>query len=234
LGTCHPCATTHPRNLAQPDRDCARRGLHEPEPFRSCFPECRRCDGVPRYVIAFGVPCQTTSCARKEKGQPRRFSRDRAQPVAVLRLTILATYKVGDLLTYTGGLHHFAEAVWTAHSQNCATWEARDSRSRTLKVISERYLGDESARARFLREARAAASVRHPNVASVFHLGRTGRSYFYAMEFAGGETLEKLVKRSGRLEVKLALESQRRLRPVWLRSTSRIWSIGISSQATSS
>jgi hypothetical protein len=34
-----------------------------------------------------------------------------------------------------------------------------------------------------LREARAAASVGHPNVASVFHLGRTGENYFYAMEF---------------------------------------------------
>ena len=76
----------------------------------------------------------------------------------------------------------------------------------TLKVISEQYLGDESARLRFLREARAAASVRHPNVASVFHLGRTGSSYFYAMEFVEGETLENLIKRSGRLEVKLALE----------------------------
>ena len=76
----------------------------------------------------------------------------------------------------------------------------------TLKVISERYLGDESARLRFLREARAAASVRHPNVASVFHLGRTGENYFYAMEFVEGETLEHLIKRSGRLEVKLALE----------------------------
>src|ERR1700722_19167687 len=76
----------------------------------------------------------------------------------------------------------------------------------TLKVITEKYLGDESARLRFLREGRAAASVRHPNVASVFHLGRTGSSYFYAMEFVEGETLEKLIKRSGRLEVKLALE----------------------------
>ena len=76
----------------------------------------------------------------------------------------------------------------------------------TLKVISERYLGDESARLRFIREARAAASVRHPNVASVFHLGRTGQNHFYAMEFVEGETLEKLIKRSGRLEVKLALE----------------------------
>src|SRR5271166_5686857 len=76
----------------------------------------------------------------------------------------------------------------------------------TLKVIIERYLGDESARLRFLREARGAARLRHSNVASVLHLGRTGSSYFYAMEFVEGETLEKLIKRSGRLEVKLALE----------------------------
>jgi serine/threonine protein kinase len=76
----------------------------------------------------------------------------------------------------------------------------------TLKVISERYLGDESARLRFLREARGAARLRHTNVASVLHLGRTGQNYFYAMEFVEGETLENLIKRSGRLEVKLALE----------------------------
>src|SRR3984893_4460894 len=79
-------------------------------------------------------------------------------------------------------------------------------RPATLKVISERYLGDESARLRFLREARAAASVRHPNVASVFHLGKTGGNYFYAMEFVEGETLANLIRRSGRVEVKLALE----------------------------
>ena len=41
----------------------------------------------------------------------------------------------------------------------------------TLKIIAEKYLGDESARLRFVREARSAASVRHLNVASVFHLG---------------------------------------------------------------
>jgi serine/threonine protein kinase len=76
----------------------------------------------------------------------------------------------------------------------------------TLKVISEKYLGDEAARVRFLREARAAASVRHPNVASVFHLGRRGQDYFYAMEFVEGETLDSLIKRSRRLDVNLALE----------------------------
>ena len=70
----------------------------------------------------------------------------------------------------------------------------------TLKVISEKYLGDEAARVRFLREARAAASVRHPNIASVFHLGRKGQDYFYAMEFVEGETLDSLIKRSDRLK----------------------------------
>jgi serine/threonine protein kinase len=76
----------------------------------------------------------------------------------------------------------------------------------TLKVISERCVGDESARRRFLREARAAASLHHPNVASVFHLGRSGTDYFYAMEFVEGETLESLIKRSGHVNAKLALE----------------------------
>jgi hypothetical protein len=58
----------------------------------------------------------------------------------------------------------------------------------------------------FLREACAAASVVHPNVASVFHLGRTGENYFYAMEFVEGEPLEHLIRRSWRIEAKLALE----------------------------
>lgn len=66
-----------------------------------------------------------------------------------------------------------------------------------LKIINERLIGDVSARQRFVREARAAASVRHPNVASVFHLGESGGNYFYAMEFVDGETLERLIRCSG-------------------------------------
>ena len=99
--------------------------------------------------------------------------------------------------------------VELGHGAMGVTYKAFDVDLRcpvTLKVISEKYLGDESARLRFLREARAAASVRHPNVASVFHLGRSAEGYFYAMEFVEGETLQNLIKRSGRLEVKLALD----------------------------
>jgi serine/threonine protein kinase len=109
-----------------------------------------------------------------------------------------------ELMTGEGG-----KPVELGRGAMGVTYKAFDINLRcpvTLKVISERHLGDESARLRFLREARAAASVRHPSVASVFHLGRTGDNYFYAMEFVEGETLANLIKRSGRLEAKLALE----------------------------
>jgi serine/threonine protein kinase/Tfp pilus assembly protein PilF len=75
-----------------------------------------------------------------------------------------------------------------------------------LKIINAQLIGDTSARHRFVREARAAASVHHQNVASVFHLGESGGNYFYVMEFVDGETLERLIRSSGKLEVNLALE----------------------------
>ena len=76
-----------------------------------------------------------------------------------------------------------------------------------LKVINARYSSQSEARARFLREARAAARLRHPNVASVFHYGTLERAdqsgaieeCFYAMEFVEGETLEARVQRDGPL-----------------------------------
>jgi predicted ATPase len=80
-----------------------------------------------------------------------------------------------------------------------------------LKAINAQFIRDESARRRFVREARSAASVRHPNVASVFHLGKSGTGYFYAMEFVEGETLGSLIKRHGRLEPKIALEITRQV-----------------------
>jgi serine/threonine protein kinase len=89
------------------------------------------------------------------------------------------------------------------------TYKALDvhlQRPVALKIINGRFIGDDLARRRFVREARAAASVRHPNVASVFHLGESSGNYFYAMEFVDGETLGKLIQRSGRAEPDVALE----------------------------
>jgi len=75
-----------------------------------------------------------------------------------------------------------------------------------LKIINGRYLDDESVRQRFLTEARAAAGLRHPNVASVFHLGTVDGDYYYAMEFVEGESLDGVLRSRGSLDVDLALE----------------------------
>ena len=76
-----------------------------------------------------------------------------------------------------------------------------------LKVISARCSGDVKARERFRHEARAAAQLRHPNVATVFHFGETPTGQcFYAMELVEGETLEKHVRHHGPLPVPIVLE----------------------------
>jgi len=76
-----------------------------------------------------------------------------------------------------------------------------------LKVISARYSNQREARDRFRREARTAAQLRHPNVASVYHFGETSAGQcFYAMELVEGETLESRVRREGPLGAEVVLE----------------------------
>lgn len=82
------------------------------------------------------------------------------------------------------------------------TYKAFDTNLRVpvaLKVINTKTLDSESARERFVQEARSAAKLRHQHVASVFHLGTEGPTWFYAMEYIAGETVEAAVKRRGPL-----------------------------------
>jgi serine/threonine protein kinase len=74
-----------------------------------------------------------------------------------------------------------------------------------LKVINSDLMADEVNRNRFLREARAAAGLRHSNVASVYHLATDGEQFFYAMEFIDGDTTEANVARFGPMSLRPAL-----------------------------
>jgi serine/threonine protein kinase/Flp pilus assembly protein TadD len=89
------------------------------------------------------------------------------------------------------------------------TYRARDTILNShvaLKVIGRKLADNPIARARFLREARAAAKIHHPNVARVSHYGEQDGECFYAMELVEGETLEARVQRDGPLALPLALE----------------------------
>jgi len=89
------------------------------------------------------------------------------------------------------------------------TYRARDTVLNSevaLKVIDRSAAGNPGVRSRFLREARAAAQIHHPNVARVSHYGEQDGECFYVMELVEGETLEAKVRREGPMPLSLALE----------------------------
>jgi parallel beta-helix repeat protein len=74
-----------------------------------------------------------------------------------------------------------------------------------LKVINDTYLGNATAREQFLREARSAAALRHPNVASIHDLGTDHDCHFYVMELIEGTTVKSKIERDGPMTPKVAL-----------------------------
>src|ERR1700737_893789 len=129
---------------AEPQRTCPSCGNELSGTMEFC-PICMLREG-----LAGGVESVESSLEEAVKSTPQRFEHydlvtdEDGKPVELGRGAMGVTYKALDI------------------NLRCPV---------TLKVISERYIGDESARLRFLREARVAASVRHQNVASVLHLG---------------------------------------------------------------
>ena len=98
------------------------------------------------------------------------------------------------------------------HGAMGVTYRAIDTtlqRRVALKVIRVAIAGQSvEARERFLREARAAAALRHRHIATIFQFGigeETGQC-FYAMELIEGETLEERVRRTGPLDVRTTTE----------------------------
>src|SRR5213080_979114 len=88
------------------------------------------------------------------------------------------------------------------------TYRARDTvlnSTVALKVIDRSVAQNPGARSRFLREARAAANIHHPNVARVTYYGEQDGECFYAMELVEGETLEARVRREGPMPLAVAL-----------------------------
>ena len=73
--------------------------------------------------------------------------------------------------------------------------DPRLDRPVALKVLHSEDLLAEDRRARFLREARHAASIRHPNVATIYEVGESEGLPFIVMEYCEGETLAQRLRR---------------------------------------
>src|SRR5262245_17500756 len=97
------------------------------------------------------------------------------------------------------------------------TYRATDTtlqRKVALKIIKTDIAERSTdARERFMREARAAAALRHENIAVIHQFGmrlETGQ-YFYAMELIEGETLDERVRRAGPLDARTTVAIARQV-----------------------
>ena len=77
-------------------------------------------------------------------------------------------------------------------------------RTVALKFLAAHLLNDEEAKARFLREAKAAAALDHPNICTVYEVGEAEGKIFISMAFIKGESLEARIEQ-GPLPLKDAL-----------------------------
>ena len=68
-----------------------------------------------------------------------------------------------------------------------------------LKAMLPGLAASESAKQRFLREARAAAALKHDHIVTIYQVGEDRGAPFLAMEFLEGESLDDRLKREGKL-----------------------------------
>jgi serine/threonine-protein kinase len=168
------------------------------------------------------TPPQISTCPTCGGGLVKTHGGGLGCPVCLLRAGIgvgdSATEAVEDSTT----LGHFGvyeierredgSLYELGHGGMGATYRAIDTtlqRKVALKIIKIGVASRSTeARERFLREARAAAALRHENIATVFQFGiseDTGQ-FFYAMELVEGETLEERVRRAGPVGVRTTID----------------------------
>src|ERR1051325_10015822 len=66
-------------------------------------------------------------------------------------------------------------------------------RTVVLKLLAPELVAEEESRKRFLREARLASALDHPNICTIFEIAEVDSQYFVAMQYVPGKTLKKVI-----------------------------------------
>jgi serine/threonine-protein kinase len=76
-------------------------------------------------------------------------------------------------------------------------YRASDTRLRrdvAIKILPEKFMRNASAVERFMREAHAASALNHPNILTIYDIGKHDEIHFIATEFVEGQTLRERIK----------------------------------------
>jgi serine/threonine-protein kinase len=114
-------------------------------------------------------------------------------------VTLSGRYRLQRLIA-TGGMGQVWEAV-----------DSRLGRRVAIKVLKQEFTSDPEFVERFRAEARTVAMLNHPGIAAVHDYGETemdgeGRTAYLVMELVNGEPLNSVIKRTGRLSLRHALD----------------------------
>ena len=77
-------------------------------------------------------------------------------------------------------------------------YKARDlklDRYVAIKFLPQQLASSEEYKSRFIREAKSAASLSHPNILSIYEIDEADGSLFIAMEYVNGETLKSHISK---------------------------------------
>ena len=74
-----------------------------------------------------------------------------------------------------------------------------------VKVLRDEFTTDEEFIKRFAAEAQSAASLAHPNIVSIYDVGKEGNLYYIVMELIKGKTLKEIINEDGALSWKWAV-----------------------------
>ena len=155
-------------------------------------------------ALAAPIGRATIAAALREAAANRataRRSSDEARRAMSPRVgvTLSGRYRLQRLIA-TGGMGQVWEGV-----------DTRLGRRVAIKVLKAEYSTDAEFVERFRAEARTVAMLNHPGIASVYDYGETdidgeGRTAYLVMELVNGEPLNSVLKRTGRLSLRHALD----------------------------